>query len=424
MIIRKIFVLVILISITSFYLIKKSAQRIFFEAPIVLDLNNNGIELIALKNSKAFFDIDNDSMRENIGWVKASDGILVIDKNNNGKIDDATELFGKSDKNKSDAQELLQYDQDNNGKIDKSDPIFDQLKVWQDNDENGDSTPNELTTLKQNGIVAINFRDSKIVNKIIAGNVIKQEGFFTISKTRKAANLASVQLAVNQVQSIYKNDYDLKLEAIMLPLSRGYGDVKPLHIAASEDDILLQMGLELVHLDPSKYKDIDSKVELIIYRWAGVENVSGMRGLFDAKKLAAMEKFRGKKYLDKAGNSDVMTEIQAKYVNDAWQSLTDLVKIKFLVQRTFRNIFAGAAYSFSTDSHQYYDLTYAVILARISDYYYAIDKLYRKDFINQIGSLLKKISLDGKITDLDQDKIDNDLALIINNVSLSFIKID
>jgi hypothetical protein len=43
-----------------------------------------------------YFDHDNNSFAEQSGWVGKDDGLLVFDKNNNGKIDDGSELFGNN----------------------------------------------------------------------------------------------------------------------------------------------------------------------------------------------------------------------------------------------------------------------------------------------------------------------------------------
>jgi hypothetical protein len=42
-----------------------------------------------------YFDHDNNSFAEQSGWVGKDDGLLVFDKNNNGKIDDGSELSGE-----------------------------------------------------------------------------------------------------------------------------------------------------------------------------------------------------------------------------------------------------------------------------------------------------------------------------------------
>jgi len=47
-------------------------------SPIILDLNNNGIETTSVKQG-AYFDHANDGFAEQTGWVGANDGLLVRD---------------------------------------------------------------------------------------------------------------------------------------------------------------------------------------------------------------------------------------------------------------------------------------------------------------------------------------------------------
>jgi hypothetical protein len=44
-------------------------------------------ETTSKENSGVYFDHDNNSFAEQSGWVGKDDGLLVFDKNNNGKID-------------------------------------------------------------------------------------------------------------------------------------------------------------------------------------------------------------------------------------------------------------------------------------------------------------------------------------------------
>lgn len=62
-------------------------------SPLILDLNSNGIETTSLNATNVFFDIDGDGFAQKVGWVKPTEGLLAIDTNNNGVIDDITELF-------------------------------------------------------------------------------------------------------------------------------------------------------------------------------------------------------------------------------------------------------------------------------------------------------------------------------------------
>ena len=64
-------------------------------SPLVVDLDGDGIETLGT-DAGVYFDHANDGFAENTGWVGKDDGLLVRDINNNGKIDDGTELFGNN----------------------------------------------------------------------------------------------------------------------------------------------------------------------------------------------------------------------------------------------------------------------------------------------------------------------------------------
>ena len=64
-------------------------------SPLVLDLDGDGVETNE-ENSTVHFDHDNNGFAESTGWVGKDDGLLVRDLNNNGKIDNGTELFGNN----------------------------------------------------------------------------------------------------------------------------------------------------------------------------------------------------------------------------------------------------------------------------------------------------------------------------------------
>jgi hypothetical protein len=98
--------------------------------PIVLDLNGNGVELTSLSGSSVHFDYAGDGFSERTGWVASTDGILAIDANGNGKIDNGLELFGSPTQDGFAVLEKL--DSNSDGKIDSQDADFSRLKVWRD----------------------------------------------------------------------------------------------------------------------------------------------------------------------------------------------------------------------------------------------------------------------------------------------------
>jgi hypothetical protein len=113
--------------------------------PIVLDLDGNGIELIPRATSNVYFDMDGDGIKEQTGWVKPTDGLLAIDSNANGQIDNINELIG--DLGRSGFAELVTYDLNNDRVINASDAVWSQFRVWLDANSNGLTDAGELRTL-------------------------------------------------------------------------------------------------------------------------------------------------------------------------------------------------------------------------------------------------------------------------------------
>lgn len=64
-------------------------------SPLVVDLDGDGAETTTMEDG-IHFDHDNNGFAEKTSWVGKDDGLLVRDINNNGKIDNGTELFGNN----------------------------------------------------------------------------------------------------------------------------------------------------------------------------------------------------------------------------------------------------------------------------------------------------------------------------------------
>jgi len=120
--------------------------------PLVLDLNQDGIiNTTKLQDSNVYFDLDDNGISENTAWIGKEDGVLVYDRNSDGKIDNINELFGNSTKDGfTELKELFDANTDN--VINDKDTNFDKLQVWQDLNENGKTDENELKSLSELGI--------------------------------------------------------------------------------------------------------------------------------------------------------------------------------------------------------------------------------------------------------------------------------
>jgi hypothetical protein len=108
------------------------------------------------------FDHNGDGIQTGTGWVGKDDGLLVLDKNNNGTIDNGAELFGDNTilKNGQKAKDgfaaISDLDLNQDGKLNSSDAAFANLRVWQDINQDGFSQATELKTLDELGISSIN----------------------------------------------------------------------------------------------------------------------------------------------------------------------------------------------------------------------------------------------------------------------------
>lgn len=118
----------------SFY--EEVSQKVDLNATRMIDplVINLDCDVASVSDQKFYFDLDADGHAEEISRLNAGSGFLALDKNNDGVINDGSELFGTQSGNG--FADLAQYDQDGNGWIDEADEIFDKLLIWQ-KDENG-----------------------------------------------------------------------------------------------------------------------------------------------------------------------------------------------------------------------------------------------------------------------------------------------
>ncbi len=120
--------------------------------PLVLNFDGGSAELTQTKFS---FDIDCDGSLDQISFVKEGSGMLALDKNGDGKVNDGSELFGTSSGDG--FADLAAYDEDANGWIDENDSIYDSLRIWSKNADGSDS----LVALGAKGVGAIYLGQAK-----------------------------------------------------------------------------------------------------------------------------------------------------------------------------------------------------------------------------------------------------------------------
>ena len=149
--------------------------------PLVLDLSGEGINLTEAGKG-AIFDITADGKLDSTAWVRGNTAMLVYDRNGNGVIDNGSELFGDQNGAEHGFAELAKYDSNGDNKINFLDPIFKALKLYRDLNGDGKIDKNELQTLPELGIKALNLNfmrtnaDIKGNSLVLTGNFEREDG--------------------------------------------------------------------------------------------------------------------------------------------------------------------------------------------------------------------------------------------------------
>ncbi|MET1111292.1 MAG: putative Ig domain-containing protein, partial [Allosphingosinicella sp.] len=165
-------------------LLEFKGKTIGMLAPIILDLDGDGIEMVARDKSKARFDMDGDGSQDDTGWIGKGDGFLVIDRDNDGLITGAAELSFLTEKPgaRSDLEALAALDSNRDRKLDATDLRFGELKVWVDANRNGFTDAGELRTLQSLNIASIDLAGSATQQSVKPGqNILLATGSFTLA---------------------------------------------------------------------------------------------------------------------------------------------------------------------------------------------------------------------------------------------------
>ncbi len=239
--------------------------RMKFRFPLMIDLDGDGLKLISIDNSVAFYDIDNVGFLKNLGWVSGKDAFLAVDIGQDYIIKLAKEISFKlwHENARTDLDGLrLAFDSNHDGKINKADQMFDQLVVWQDANQNGISEEGEVKTLSEVGIeeilldkaLAIHQNSEEAGNQIIQAVELKTDG-------RIKGALYDVGLTTSDA-GIYSEESDstinlryLSGEAVKIKIIRP-GDRKFVKLEQGNYTIAIGSDEEQVFLANNNYNSI------------------------------------------------------------------------------------------------------------------------------------------------------------------------
>jgi len=266
---------------------KDFVQRI---DPLALDLDGDGIETVSA-NAGITFDFNGDGIKTGTGWLSSDDGFLVLDRNGNGTIDNGSELFG-IDTVKFDGtlatdgfDALRDLDSNGDGIFDAQDKLFDKVRVWQDKNQDGISQADELKTLKEHGISAINL-DSTASSTIDNGNLISSIGTMKLEDGSSGTG-GNLDLASNPFYREYTDKLPISEAIAALPEMQGSGAVRDLHEAASQSAGLAKLLTQYSEL--STREEQKASLQSIIFAWANTTERPNLLQRFQAVAGDAIE---------------------------------------------------------------------------------------------------------------------------------------
>lgn len=134
--------------------------------PVLIDLDGDGGEYVPLSESETYFDYNDNGYKQRTAWVGADDGLLAIDLSADGNfggdgvIDQAKEIVFSQWEGAEDALSDLEavkmvFDSNNDEVLDAADDHWEDFRIWQDANQNGESDIGEMRTLDELGVSSI-----------------------------------------------------------------------------------------------------------------------------------------------------------------------------------------------------------------------------------------------------------------------------
>lgn len=287
--------------------------------PLVIDLGQEGIELKSLDEG-VNFDLDNNGFSEKTAWIGTEDGFLVLDRNENGKIDNGGELFGdqvtleNGRKSSSGFEALIEFDENDDGLIDEDDPVFKKLQVWVDANHNGISEKKELKGLSDCNVksISLSHEEKSVVDEITG---------------TRLAEISEVELSDNTHTVISEFWFPIKSSDTTHDGVVTSGNVPNIYVAMREDEtgelgkLFDQFCLSNDLVQKRRY------VKKILYYITEANNIkpNSRGGNIDARDLKVIESFMGRPFEGVDGEnpnsnaaailSGIMGDIENQYYN-------------------------------------------------------------------------------------------------------------
>ena len=412
--------------------------------PIALDLNNNGLEALAANgHNGALFDHERSGIRTGTGWVHSNDGILVYDRNGDGKINNGGELFGDNTLLKDGTTAahgfaaLAELDENGDGKVDAADSVFNKLGVWRDFNHNGISEEGEISSLEDVRVQSLNLAYKNTNQNLGNGNMLAEVGSYTDADGNEHI-MGDLQLFADRFHSRFSDNIELTDAQRREVNLRGSGRLRDLREAAAQSselaevlrqyknaetkekqlalrDKLLQawsntdpqhsgkdftMGTFTTisdagggaRLTPSQYRHMQSISSIEFWDLIGSPDPNKRKQAELNRRIAILDAFTG----TKSQNLYYADEKQAQHivdtVNDTYDRLADSLYDGLLFQTRLRPYFSAVRYI--EDNNGQFISDYSNVSALFAE----IHKKNPGKAFTDLGELLAKGNADGKNT--------------------------
>lgn len=313
-------------------------------SPLVIDLDGDGIELTALDGSNTYFDLNVDGFAERTGWVNPDDGLLALDVNGNGRIDDNSELFGNATGFNDGFAQLAQLDSNGDGVIDASDAAYGDLRIWRDLDQDGVSDEGELQGLSDVGIASIDLSATEVSETNLEHLVSHRSSVTFSDGTTGLIEDIHFQNDLSSSIALLPDDFEYHPEALAMPVLFGYGKITSTWVSLSADEGLRAQAADLLgHLANADINAFMDGFEGFVQDWAGVADVDpASRGPnVDARKLAFLEKAYGTTFIDQYGGSDPRPNA-GRELGEFYDDLVQKLAGRFMAQSASSSAFLSS----------------------------------------------------------------------------------
>jgi len=263
--------------------LRNPVQQPVWRDPLVLDLNGDGIRTLST-NAGVYFDHDGNGFAERTGWVSTDDGLLVLDRNGDGRINDGRELFGDQtllntgQRAANGFEAPAEFDANKDGTINSNDPVYSQLRVWQDANSDGVSAPEELLSLNALGISAINTGSTPTNQTDPQGNTQTRSGTFE-NADGSAGAMGNLRLDRVSAYTLPASYLEVPDDIAALPDLVAAGDVYDLRQAMVRDSSGQLKGLVEQFVSASNASTRNALMDQILFKWTGSDSIApGSRG--------------------------------------------------------------------------------------------------------------------------------------------------